>query len=101
MSNNLFKHRERVDLTENYYLESDGFKGIVLVQHSPATRKNKNGEETQYTAEERWYYPNLGLALEKFYSLRQIISPEVKEMLQVQKETIEILKDFKNKWKNW
>ena len=101
MSNNIFKHKDRVDLTEHYYLESDSYKGVVLVQHSPAKRTNKKGETVEYTAEERFYYPTLAQALDKFVSLRQIVLPEVSEMLEIQKETLDILKQFKEKFKNW
>ena len=99
--NNIFKHKDRIDLSEHYYLESDSFRGVVLVQHSPAKRTNKKGETVEYTAEERFYYPTLAQALDKFVSLRQIVLPEVSEMLEIQKETLDILKEFKERWKNW
>ena len=101
MSNNIFKHKDRVDLSENHYLESDSYKGVVLVQHFPAQRTNKKGETVEYTAEERFYYPTLAQALDKFVSLRQIVLPEVSEMLEIQKETLCILKEFKESYKNW
>ena len=99
--NNIFKHKDRVDLTEHYYLTSDSYKGVVLVQHFPAQRTNKKGETVEYTAEERFYYPTLAQALDKFVSLRQIVLPEVSEMLEIQKETLAILKEFKEKFRNW
>ena len=99
--NNIFKHKDRVDLTEHYYLTSDSFRGIVLVEHFPAKRTNKKGETVEYTAEERFYYPTLAQALDKFVSLRQIVLPEVSEMLKIQQETLYILKEFKEKFRNW
>ena len=99
--NNIFKHKDRVDLSEHYYLESDSFRGVVLVQHFLAKRTNKKGETVEYTAEERFYYPTLAQALDKFVSLRQIVLPEVSEMLEIQKETLGILKEFKELYKNW
>ena len=99
--NNIFKHKDRVDLTEHYYLTSDSFRGTVLVEHFPAKRTNKKGETVEYTAEERFYYPTLAQALDKFVSLRQIVLPEVSEMLEIQKETLAILKEFKELYKNW
>ena len=99
--NSIFKHKDRVDLSEHYYLESDSYKGVVLVQHSPAKRTNKKGETVEYTAEERFYYPTLAQALDKFVALRQIVLPEVSEMLEIQKETLGILKEFKELYKNW
>ena len=101
MSNKIFKHKDRVDLTEHYYLTSDSFRGIVLVEHFPAKRTNKKGETVEYTAEERFYYPTLAQALDKFVALRQIVLPEVSEMLEIQKETLGILKEFKELYKNW
>ena len=101
MSNKIFKHKDRVDLGENHYLESDSYKGVVLVEHFPAKRTNKKGETVEYTAEERFYYPTLAQALDKFVFLRQIVLPEVSEMLEIQKETLDILKEFKEKFRNW
>lgn len=101
MSNNIFKHKDRVDLSENHYLESDSYKGVVLVQHFPAQRTNKKGETVEYIAEERFYYPTLAQALDKFVSLRQIVLPEVSEMLKIQQETLDVLKEFKEKFRNW
>ena len=101
MSNKIFKHKDRIDLSEHYYLESDSYKGVVLVEHFPAKRTNKKGETVEYTAEERFYYPTLAQALDKFVFLKQIILPEVSEMLEIQKETLAILKEFKERWKNW
>ena len=99
--NNIFKHKDRIDLSEHYYLESDQFKGVVLVEHFPAKRTNKKGETVEYTAEVTFYYPTLAQALDKFVFLRQIVLPEVSEMLEIQKETLVILKEFKERWKNW
>jgi len=99
--NKIFKHKDRIDLSEHYYLESDSFRGVVLVEHFPAKRTNKKGETVEYTAEEKLYYPTVAQALEKFVFLKQIILPEVSEMLEVQKETLSILKEFKESYKNW
>jgi stalled ribosome rescue protein Dom34 len=99
--NNLFKTAGKIDLDENHYLESDGSWGVSLVQHFPAKRINKKGEETEYTATERYYYTTVAQALEKYVNLKQIILPEVSEMLEIQKETLVILKEFKERWKNW
>ena len=99
--NNLFKTVGKIDLDDNHYLESDSSWGISLVQHYPAKRTNKKGEETDYTATERYYYTTVAQALEKYVNLKQIILPEVSEMLEIQKETLDILKEFKESYKNW
>jgi len=99
--NKLFKTTGKIDLDDNHYLESDGSWGVSLVQHFPAKRNSKKGEETDYTATERYYYTTVAQALEKYVNLKQIILPEVSEMLKIQQETLNILKDFKEKYKNW
>ena len=99
--NNLFKKKDKVDIDANHYLTTDNFRGVCLVQHFPQKRTNKEGVETDYTAEERFYYPTVGQALEKYVDLKQIILPQIVEMLEVQRETLEILKEFKRNYKNW
>ena len=101
MSNNLFKKVDKVELDSNFYLESDGSWGVSLVQHYPAKRTNKKGEETDYTATERYYYTTVAQALEKYVNLKQIILPEVSEMLEIQKQVLVILEYFKKNYKNW
>ena len=99
--NTIFKTKSKVEIDSNYYLVTDTFNGVCLVQHSPAKRTNKKKETVEYTAEERFYYPTLAQALDKFVFLRQIVLPEVSEMLEIQKETLDILKEFKEKFRNW
>lgn len=99
--NNIFKHGTKIEIEKNFFLESDTFRGIVLVQHFPATKKNKEGVETQYIKEERFYFPTLAQALKKYTDLKQIILPTVEEMLEVQKQTLTILEQFKTNYQNW
>jgi hypothetical protein len=99
--NNIFKKKAKVEIDSNFHLETDSFSGVCLVKSFSAVRKNKNGEETNYIAEERFYYPTVAQALEKYVDLKQIILPQVSEMLELQKETLGILKGFKEQYKNW
>jgi hypothetical protein len=99
--NNLFKTKKRIDLDDNFYLLSDSDSGLVLVKHFPAKRKNKEGIETEYTAEDKWYFPRVSMALEQYVKEKQIILPTVVEMLEVQKQVLSVLKDFRTNYKNW
>lgn len=101
MSNNIFKHGAKVEIDSNYYLESDSYNGVILVEHYPAVKKNKDREEVKYTKFDKWYFPTISQSLNKYQKLKQIILPSVKEMLEVQKETLEILKRFEKNFKNW
>lgn len=99
--NNLLKKTDKIIIDKSHYLKTDGGRGVCLVQHFPQKRISKEGLETEYTAEERFYFPTVAQALEKYTDLKQIILPQIVEMLEVQKETLEILKEFKNKYRNW
>lgn len=74
---------------------------MCLVKHFPAKRKNKEGVETEYTAEEKFYFPRVSMALEQYVKEKQIILPTVVEMLEVQKQVLAVLEDFKTKYANW
>lgn len=99
--NNIFKTKAKVEIDSNYYLVTDSFNGVCLVQHYPAKRKNKEGKEVEYTAEDRWYVSTVGQALNKYVELKQIILPQISEMLEVQKEVFAVLDDFRTKYQNW
>lgn len=101
MSNNIFKKRDKVEIDSNFHLETDTFSGVCLVKSFPAKRKDKQGVETDYIATERFYYNTVAQALEKYMELKQIILPSIVEMLEVQKEVAEVLKQFKENYKNW
>ena len=101
--NNIFKQTktDMIKLDSNYYLTTDNFKGVCLVFHEMRKKENKKGVKTDFKYEEKYFYPTVGQALDKFVFLRQIVLPEVSEMLEIQKETLDVLKEFKERWKNW
>lgn len=101
MSNNIFKKKVKVEIDSNYYLTTDSFSGVCLVQHYPAKKKNKEGLEVDHIVEDRWYFTMLSQALNKYVELKQIILPEVTKMLEVQKQVLDVLKNFENNYKNW
>ena len=101
MSNNIFKTKAKVEIDSNYYLVTDSFNGVCLVQHYPAKKKNKEGVEVDFIAEDRWYFTMLSQALTKYVELKQIILPEIAEMVEVQKQVLGILKKFEDNYKNW
>jgi hypothetical protein len=101
LENNIIKQRAKVEIYSNHYLVTDSFSGVCLVQHFPQKRKNKDGFETDYTAEEKFYFPSVAMALEQYVKLKQIILPEVSEMLEIQKQVLGVLEDFRINFKNW
>ena len=99
--NTIFKTKSKVEIDSNYYLVTDTFNGVCLVQHYPAKKEDKEGKEVNYTAEDKSYHNTVAQALNKYVELKQIILPEISEMLEVQKQVLSILEDFKTKYKNW
>ena len=101
MSNNIFKTKDKVEIDSNFHLETDTFSGICLIKSFPAQKENKAGEKIDYIATERFYYNTVAQALEKYMEQKQIILPSIVEMLEVQKEVAEVLKQFKENFRNW
>lgn len=99
--NNIFKTKAKVEIDSNYYLVTDSFNGVCLVQHYPAKKKNKEGREVDYTAEDKYYFNTVAQSLNKYMELKQIILPSIVEMLEVQKEVFAVLDDFRTKHRNW
>lgn len=99
--NNIFKTKNEIEIDSNFKLQTDTFSGVCLIKSFPAKRKDKQGEETDYIASERFYYNTVAQSLEKYMELKQIILPSIVEMLEIQKEVLEVLKQFKEKYKNW
>jgi len=65
----------------------------------PKTDKDK--KQVEYIATEKFYFNTVAQALERYMELKQVILPSIVEMLEVQKEVAEVLKEFKEKYKNW
>lgn len=59
----------KVIIDKNFYLEPDGFKGLVLVKEYTKQTKNKKGELKDKVFTDRWYYPSPLGALKKYTEL--------------------------------
>lgn len=93
---------DKVVLNENWYLITEGFRGIQLVNHYSATKKKKDGTEEKYIKEDSTYHANVGQALTRFTELSQTTPTKtVEEVLEVVKNIESILEEFKDKYKNW
>ncbi len=108
--NNLFKKEKMIKLDNNFTLSSDGYHGICLTFTEKREREKtvkiegktkKTGEVEEYDFEDKWYFTTISPALERYMELKQVIIPSMVEILEVQKEILEILSDFREKYKNW
>ena len=101
--NNIFKQTktDMIKLESNYYLTTDNFKGVCLVFHEMRKKENKKGVKTDFKYEEKYFYPTVGQALSKYVALAQSQIKNVKEIEEKTEKILNILEDFKTKYKNW
>ena len=97
--NNIFKQAktDMIKLDSNYYLTTDNFKGVCLVFHEMRKKESK----TDFKYEEKYFYPTVGQALSKYVTLAQSQIKNVKEIEEKTEKILNILEDFKTKYKNW
>lgn len=100
--NNLFKKtgKTRIELDDNFSLETDTFKGVVLIQavQKERNKKDGSGKET-YTAFEKWYYPRAVMALEKYFHEKH--NSDLENIKANTEEALKVLKEFKDNFKDW
>lgn len=81
--NKTFKNNKKIELSEGWYLEPDGFNGIVLVFSEARERKNKKtGELEDYIYEDRWHHPRISQSLKEYVKLTQNSSKTIDEILE-------------------
>jgi hypothetical protein len=84
--NDLFKkaNTKRFELDQNYFLESDGYRGLTLVFQEPRMKKKKDGSgEEEYLYTDKWYYPRISMVLQKYLELVAKDTKSVEELREV------------------
>lgn len=81
--NKTFKNNKKIELSEGWHLEPDGFNGIVLVFSEKRERKNKKTDELEdYIYEDRWHHPRISQSLKEYVKLTQNSSKTIEEILE-------------------
>ena len=81
--NKTFKNNKKIELSEGWHLEPDGFNGIVLVFSEKRERKNKKtGELEDYIYEQPYYHPRIVGALKEYVRVTQNSSKTIEEILE-------------------
>lgn len=99
--NNIFKKEEVIKLDSKYFITTDGFNGVCLVERTKKERVKKDGTKELIDSENKTYHANLGQALQKYFDLAQKEIKNLDEIQQHLKEINTTLTEFKNKYKNW
>lgn len=107
--NSVFKNAgaKKINLDEEFYLSPDENYGLMLTQEVVKIRKKVDketkkptGEEEEYLGTERWYFPKLSQAVNKYIQLsgnEATSIVELREILLRIENTIEtkLIFDFK------
>lgn len=99
--NNIFKKagKDKIQIDNNYFLETDSFRGIVLVREFEKERKKKDETVETYLAQERWYYPRVVMALEKYFDDKH--NSDLSKIKENTEEALKVLKEFRDNFKDW
>lgn len=84
--NDLFKKAKtkRFELDENYFLESDGYRGLTLLFEETRIKTKKDGSgEKEYLFVDKWYYPKISMVLHKYLELTTKNTKSIEELREV------------------
>ncbi len=90
--NNVFKNAgtKRIDLDEKFYLAPDENYGLMLTQEVVKIRKKVDketkkptGEEEGFLATEKFYYPRLSQAINKYIQLSGNEATSIEELKEI------------------
>ena len=100
--NKIFEEKKinKIILDGEYYLEPDGWKGLVLIREFNKIRKKvdkatKVETEETYLANEKHFYPKLSQVLDKYLELSVVETNSIQELKEVVlrvEQTIQSLK---------
>lgn len=102
--NNIFKkaNSKMIKLDDNYRLETDGDNGVTLIFSEPRVKINKETrKEEDLIFEDKWYFPRVNQALERFEKLSGNSSKTIEEILANNVRVLKVLEEFSKKFKNW
>lgn len=97
---NIFKKMkvERIELTDNYYLEPDQFRGLVLVHEEIGEKENKKtGEKEPTVKRQSYYYPKISQVFSKYLMVTTNEAKsleDLKEILERVEGKIDSMKDY-------
>lgn len=112
--NTIFKKELVIQLNNSYTLTPDSDNGIVLTFSEERVRekvekvggkKIKTGETEPFTFEDKWYAPTVQQILTRFVEISQREglknSNSVEELVTKTDEIYAVIKEFKDKYKNF
>ena len=96
---------ERIELDKRYSLESDAFRGLVLVLEEKRVRekvdaktKKKTGETEEYIFTDKWYHPKLSQSLSKYLQLTASEAKSIEELRDIVLRVEDKINQIKEAW---
>ena len=100
--NNLFKKEKAIELDANYSIETDKGNGVSLVFQEQREKENKTTKlKEPFIFVDRWYFNTVGQSLTKYVELSQNSNKDLKKVIEKTNAILSIVKEFRDKYKNW
>lgn len=105
--NDIFKNMnsKKIILDDKYYLEPDGYHGLVLVFEEERTRKKldpktkkETGETEDYIFSDKWYFPKTSQTLDKYLTLSLKENKTVEELRNTLERVEKTIESIKENW---
>ena len=105
--NDIFKNMnsKKIILDDKYFLQPDGYHGLVLVFEEERTRKKldpktkkETGETEEYIFTDKWYHPKLSQSLSKYLQLTTSEAKSIEELRDVVLRVEDKINSLKEVW---
>jgi len=100
--NKIFTKKNRIELDNSWYMESDGASGIQLVFHEPRKRVKKGTEEEEdYIFEDIFYFTRVVQALRHYCDANQNSAKNLEEILEKTDKIYNILEKLDKEFRQF
>jgi hypothetical protein len=100
--NKIFTKKNRIELDDYWYIESDGGNGIQLVFHEPRKRTKKGTDvEENYIFEDVFYFNRVVQALKHYCNKTQNSSKDLKDILEKTDKIYNILEKLDKEFRQF
>ena len=105
--NDIFKNMnsKKIILDDKYFLEPDGYHGLVLVFEEERTRKKldpktkkETGETEDYIFSDKWYFPRTSQSLSKYLQLTTSEAKSIEELRDIVLRVEDKINKIKEVW---
>lgn len=98
--NDLFltQKKQRVELTDGFYLVPDGNYGLILQREVEKTRVKKDKTEETFLDKEQYFYPRTSQALTKYLNQTLSDSKSLEDIKNILERVEKTINEIKENW---